>query len=96
MIVGIVVGGALVLFLLKRYFNGGVNKYSEDLNGKVVIVTGSNCGIGYETAVELGKEGATLVMACRDMMKGQKAKETLLKQINGNTNIHLMQLDLGD
>ena len=27
------------------------------LSNKVVIITGSNCGIGYETALELAKRG---------------------------------------
>ena len=37
----------VVLFLLKKYFEGGVNIHNPDLSGKLVIITGSNTGIGY-------------------------------------------------
>jgi NAD(P)-dependent dehydrogenase (short-subunit alcohol dehydrogenase family) len=36
---------------------------------KVVIVTGSNTGIGKETALQLAMRGAHVVMACRDARK---------------------------
>lgn len=38
-------------------------------DGKVVIVTGANCGIGKETAWELARRGAKVYMACRDMTR---------------------------
>ena len=37
----------------------------EDLSGKVAIVTGSNTGIGLQTAKMLCDAGAHVVMACR-------------------------------
>ena len=36
-----------------------------DLTGKVAVVTGSNTGIGRETAKGLADRGATVIMACR-------------------------------
>lgn len=37
------------------------------MTGEVVLITGSNTGIGFETAKELAKKNATIIMGCRDM-----------------------------
>lgn len=41
--------------------------------GRIVIVTGANSGLGAVTARELARRGATLIMAVRDIRKGEKA-----------------------
>ncbi len=42
---------SLFLIMLKKYFNGSYNKYFPNLKNKIIIVTGSNTGIGYETVL---------------------------------------------
>jgi NADP-dependent 3-hydroxy acid dehydrogenase YdfG len=32
---------------------------------QVIIITGANVGLGFETALDLAKRGATLILACR-------------------------------
>ncbi|MFX1416469.1 MAG: SDR family oxidoreductase [Promethearchaeota archaeon] len=64
-----------------------------DMNGKVCIVTGSNSGIGKETALALAEMGATVVMAVRDAEKGENARTEILEQ-TGNTKTDLMICDL--
>lgn len=44
-----------------------------NLKGKTAIVTGSNTGIGYETALDLYKKGAKVYVACRNEEKALDA-----------------------
>ena len=64
-----------------------------DLSGKVAIVTGANSGIGWDTAVVFAEKGATVIMACRSMEKGQAALDKLKTELPG-ADVELMQLDL--
>ena len=50
---------------------------TKDLTGFVVLVTGSNTGIGLETARVLCKQKALVVFACRDVEKAQLAVASL-------------------
>jgi len=40
---------------------------------KIVVITGANAGIGFATAIGLAKEGARIVMVCRDAGRGNSA-----------------------
>ena len=44
------------------------------MEGKTVIVTGANGGIGKETAKDLAKRGARVIMACRNMETAKEAR----------------------
>jgi len=63
------------------------------LKGKIVCVTGSNSGIGFQTALSLSKAGATIVMAVRNKNKGEEAKNQILEN-NKTADLHVMELDL--
>jgi NAD(P)-dependent dehydrogenase (short-subunit alcohol dehydrogenase family) len=64
-----------------------------NLDGKVIIVTGSNCGIGYETAKEFARKGARTILACRSLEKAQEAAD-LIKQEIIDAQVEIMLLDL--
>ncbi len=64
------------------------------MHGKVCIVTGSNTGIGKETARALAQRGATVILACRDAAKAEAARAELAAD-TGRTDIVALPLDLG-
>ena len=64
-------------------------------DGKIFLITGANSGLGYETSKSLLERGATVIMCCRDLLKGEQAKKELLK-LNFSGNIELVELDLSD
>ena len=92
-----IVGGfaacAASYLLNKFYFSGGVCKSRRRLDGKTVIITGADTGLGKETAVELAKRGARVILACRDLNKALIASEEI-KQVYAEANIVLEKLDL--
>jgi NAD(P)-dependent dehydrogenase (short-subunit alcohol dehydrogenase family) len=65
-----------------------------DQSGRVAIVTGSNTGLGYETALVLASRGARVVMAVRDTAKGEAAAARLVGQIP-RADVTVQPLDMG-
>lgn len=63
------------------------------MNGKIVVVTGGNTGIGKATVEGLAKAGATVVIACRDVGKGQAAADEIAAK-TGSKVLSVMALDL--
>jgi NAD(P)-dependent dehydrogenase (short-subunit alcohol dehydrogenase family) len=66
-----------------------------DLSGKVAVVTGANSGVGLETAVELARHGAHVVLACRNAERGQRALQLVRERAPG-AEVELRTLDLAD
>jgi NAD(P)-dependent dehydrogenase (short-subunit alcohol dehydrogenase family) len=66
-----------------------------DLTGKIAIVTGANSGIGYEMARALAHKKATVILACRDMDKGEAAVGQIAQEYP-EAKAELLQLDLSD
>ena len=86
-------GAILLVKYLKSYFGGGVCKSKARLDGKTIIVTGSNSGIGKETALDLALRGARVILACRDVKKAIKAADEI-REKSGNGNVITEYLDL--
>ncbi|QBD74619.1 SDR family oxidoreductase [Ktedonosporobacter rubrisoli] len=63
------------------------------MHGQIVMVTGANSGIGKETALGLARDGATVVMVCRDKARGEAAQHEI-QRLSGNTAVDLLLADL--
>jgi retinol dehydrogenase-14 len=59
----------------------------------VCLVTGANAGLGKATALGLARLGATVVLACRDQMRGEAALADI-KATSGNQAVDLLLVDL--
>lgn len=66
------------------------------VSDKVVIVTGSNGGLGYETALALAEKGAKVILAVRNLEKGEKAANKIKSSVHVAGEVIVMQLDLSD
>ena len=65
------------------------------LDGQLALVTGANRGLGLEIVRALGRAGAQVVLACRDIRKGQDAIDTLRAE-GLQSPLEAHALDLGD
>ncbi|KAF6775136.1 hypothetical protein AHF37_05603 [Paragonimus kellicotti] len=75
----------VILWIIKKmHFSHRDCMLTQRLDGKVVVVTGCNQGIGYETVGELVRRGARVIMACRDLKKAELARHQLLKRFAGS------------
>lgn len=69
--------------------------YNTRLAGKVVVITGSNTGIGLATARSLSSVGAKVIIPCRTLEKAKSAIEVIKKTVPGADLIG-MELDLSE
>ncbi|KAL7393868.1 hypothetical protein ABVT39_017177 [Epinephelus coioides] len=79
--------------VLRRWIAGGVCRSTVRLDGKTVLITGANTGIGKETSRDMARRGARVVMACRDLTRAERAAEEI-RQSTGNGNVVIRHLDL--
>lgn len=63
------------------------------LVGKTAIVTGSNTGIGYVTALDFASRGARVILACRNENKAKDAQLRIIKETK-NPNVIYKLIDM--
>jgi len=68
---------------------------SQDLHGRRAIVTGANSGIGFVTAKQLAKQGASVTLACRNEAEGRARADEIRAELP-NADLEVRKLDLGD
>ena len=66
----------------KENINGKVDSSGNPLPaGKLAVVTGANSGIGWNTALELARAGAEVILTARTKAKGQDAVDRIRRQL---------------
>ncbi|XP_036343888.1 retinol dehydrogenase 12-like [Rhagoletis pomonella] len=81
------------LWLLRKCIQGPRYRKANRIDGKVVIVTGCNTGIGKATALELARRGGRIYMACRDAVRCEAARLEIVER-TGNQHVYNRTLDL--
>lgn len=67
----------------------------ESQKGKTFIVTGANVGLGFESVRALARKEAHVIMACRNMEKGEQARQAILEEIPA-AKLDVRHCDLSD
>lgn len=85
----------LLIYYLIRVFliNGPTCPSKARIDGKTVVITGGNTGIGKETAKELAVRGGRVIIACRDTVKSAAAVAEI-RTATGNEEVFFKKLDL--
>jgi retinol dehydrogenase 12 len=80
-------------FSHRNKYNKAVYTKDTKIDGKVIVITGANTGIGKENAIDLARRGGKIYIACRDVTRGEEALKDIKMQ-SGSENVHFLQLDL--
>ena len=76
-------------------FQGNFKAREVDMTGKTVVVTGpSRGGIGFETALALARQGATVLLAARNMEKATNDAEAIAVETPGKVKPQIFKCDV--
>ena len=90
-----IAGGSIAAILslncIKVWIQGPKCLSKKRLDGKVVVVTGANTGIGKVCAQELSRRGAKVIMLCRSLERGETAANDI-RETEGEILVERMDL----
>ena len=89
---------AIMVAMQRKIAAGSPCTAHPDLSGKWCVVTGSNTGIGYHTAVGLLKLNANVIFACRTESRATAAMDAAMLAVETSTkgSVHFVKLDIAD
>ncbi|HJN72987.1 MAG TPA: SDR family oxidoreductase [Myxococcota bacterium] len=61
----------------------------QDLSGRRVVISGANSGLGFVTARELARMGASVTLVCRSQGKGEIAQGQIKEATGRDTSLEL-------
>lgn len=64
-----------------------------DLSGRVALITGANSGMGKETAREIARMGAEVILGCRSKARAAAAAAEIT-ETTGSDRVRVMEIDL--
>src|SRR5262249_4597915 len=68
------------------------SRMSNEMSGKICVVTGASDGIGKVTAAALARMGATTAIVCRNPEKGARAVEAIRAETGATVELLLADL----
>ncbi|KAG4103649.1 NAD(P)-binding protein [Neocallimastix lanati (nom. inval.)] len=77
----------ILIILIVKKFNGPMTNLTHSMDGKVVLITGGTRGIGLETAKDLLRQGATVIVTSRNKVKAKTVIENILKNLTNYESI---------
>ncbi|XP_058817901.1 retinol dehydrogenase 12 [Topomyia yanbarensis] len=89
----IISGIVFLIATVRLYMGGQVCPNTNSIRDRIVVVTGASGGIGKELCKELVRRSAHIIMACRSMEKGDRAMQSIIREIPG-ASLELLPLDL--
>jgi len=82
-----------ICFIIRKFCNRPRTWLTASVEGKIIIFTGASDGIGKEAALQLVRDGAKVVFACRNKEKTESAIKEL-KNEKWEKNAFFIELDL--
>ena len=66
------------------------------MDNKTILITGGSSGIGLHTAIGLAGAGAEVILAVRDLEKGDAAAREIREKTGGRGKVEVLGLELSD